>query len=113
MSRVRLPRLFAALALPLLLLGAVPSWANVSMLKDFDYAKPTFIHDHPFAIAHVVLQVSQDNPALWNLTLNNTQNLLNYFGQERVQIVVVAFGPGIKMYLPKNKAIAARIAAIN
>jgi len=112
MSPVRLPRLFAALALPLLLLGAVPSWANVSMLKDFDYAKPTFIHDHPFAIAHVVLQVSQDNPARWNLTLNNAQNLLNYFGQEKVQIVVVAFGPGIKMYLPKNKAIAARIAAI-
>ncbi|MGC8467032.1 MAG: DsrE family protein [Acidithiobacillus sp.] len=112
MSSVRLSRLLTALALPLLLLGAAPAWANVSMLKDFDYAKPTFIHDHPFAIAHVVLQVSQDNPARWNLTLNNAQNLLNYFGQEKVQIVVVAFGPGIKMYLPSSP-VASRIAAIN
>lgn len=86
--------------------------ANVSMLHDFHFNHPTFIHDLPFAEHHVVIQVSQDNPARWNLTLNNAQNLLNYFGQEKVQIVVVAFGPGIKMYLP-NSPVASRIAAIN
>lgn len=102
------------LGIPLfLVLGTSPAWANVSMLHDFNYSKPSFTHDHPFAKAKVVLQVSQAEPARWNLTLNNAQNLLNYFGQEQVQIVVVAFGPGIKMYLPKNKGIADRIAAIN
>ena len=96
----------------LLALASSPAWANVSMLHDFDFAKPMFIHKHPFAKYHVVLQVSQDNPARWNLTLNNAQNLLNYFGQEQVQIVIVAFGPGIKMYLQKSP-VASRIAAIN
>ncbi|MEY2342487.1 hypothetical protein AB4090_10305 [Acidithiobacillus sp. IBUN Pt1247-S3] len=106
-------RIVFVLAIPILLtLGTSPVWANVSMLNDFNFAKPTFIHDHPFAKYHVILQVSQDNPGRWNLTLNNTQNMLNYFGQEQVQIVVVAFGPGIKMYLPKSP-VASRIAAIN
>ncbi|WP_101538927.1 DsrE family protein [Acidithiobacillus marinus] len=86
--------------------------ANVSMLHDFHFNHPTFIHNLPFAEHHVVIQISQDNPARWNLALNNAQNLLNYFGQEKVQVVVVAFGPGIKVYLP-NSPVASRIAAIN
>ncbi len=107
-------RLVFLLSIPTLLACvSLPAFANVSMLQDFQYNQPAFIHDHPFAKAKVVLQVSQADPARWNLTLNNAQNLLNYFGQEQVQIVVVAFGPGIKMYLPKNKEIASRIAAIN
>jgi len=111
---LKLRRFLLACSVPVLLAcSTLPAWANVSMLQDFDFNKPTFIHDHPFAKAKVVLQVSQADPARWDLTLNNAQNLLNYFGQEQVQIVVVAFGPGIKMYLPKNKAIADRIAAIN
>jgi intracellular sulfur oxidation DsrE/DsrF family protein len=100
-------------ALPILgILGMATASANVSMLNDFNFDHPTFIHDLPFAKQHVVIQVSQANPARWTLTLNNAQNLLNYFGQEKIQIVVVAFGPGIKMYLP-NSPVASRIAAIN
>ncbi len=86
--------------------------ANVSMLHDFHFDHPAFIHDLPFAEHHVVIQVSQDNPARWTMDLNITQNLLNYFGHKKIQIVVVAFGPGIKIYSPNN-SMASRIAAIN
>ncbi|MEY2343359.1 hypothetical protein AB4090_14875 [Acidithiobacillus sp. IBUN Pt1247-S3] len=88
------------------------AFANVSMLHDFNFNRPAFLHDHPFAQRKLVMQVSQDNPGRWNLTLNTAQNILNFFGQEKVQIVVVAFGPGLKMEL-KNSPVAQRIAAIN
>lgn len=84
--------------------------ANPSMMKDFSFARPTFIHELPFAQYKVVLQVDSNNEADWNLTLNNAQNLLNYFGQEKVRIVVVAFGPGLLMLL-KDSPVAQRIAS--
>ncbi len=84
--------------------------ANPSMMKDFNFDKPTFIHELPFAQYKVVLQVDSNNEADWNLTLNNAQNLLNYFGQEKVRIVVVAFGPGLLMLL-KDSPVAQRIAS--
>lgn len=98
--------------LALLVLGMGNAYANVSMLKDFHFDHPTFVHDVPFAEAHVVIQVSQDDPARWDLTLNNAQNLLNYFGPSKVQIVIVAFGPGLKMFLA-DSPVAERIASLN
>ena len=86
--------------------------ANPSMLKDFNFDKPAFIHDLPFAQYKVVMQVSQDDPALLNLALNNAQNLLDYFGQEKVRIVIVAYGPGLPMLL-KNSTVAQRIASLD
>lgn len=86
--------------------------ATISMLHDFRYSHPTFVHPHPFATTHILLQISQAIPARWNLVLNNAQNLMNYLGQQHVQIVVVAFGPGLKMYF-KNSPVAARIQSLN
>jgi intracellular sulfur oxidation DsrE/DsrF family protein len=102
-----------ALAFALGLLSTLQAQAaNPSMLGDFQFDKPTFVHQLPFAKADVVLQVDADSPATWNLALNNAQNLLNYFGQEKVRIVIVAFGPGLKMLL-ENSPVAKRIAAQN
>lgn len=74
----------------------------------FDFDHPTFAHDLPFAKRQIVLQVSVNDPTYWNLVLNNAQNLLDFFGQENVRIVVVAFGPGLPMLL-KNSPVASRI----
>lgn len=86
--------------------------ANPSMLNDFKFDQPAYVHKLPFAQQKLVLQVSSDDPALWNLVLNNAQNVLDYFGQEKVRIVVVAYGPGLKMFLKKSP-VAARLAAQN
>ncbi|SCC91555.1 conserved exported hypothetical protein [Thiomonas sp. X19] len=103
----------ALLALSLALGGlGLAQAANPSMLKDFNFDKPTFIHDLPFAQYKLVLQIDDDNPALWNLALNNAQNVLDYFGQEKVRIIIVAFGPGLKMFL-KDSPVGDRIAAQN
>ncbi|SCC94318.1 conserved exported hypothetical protein [Thiomonas sp. X19] len=83
---------------------------NPSMMKDFNFEKPTFVHDLPFAKYKLVLQVSNGNQKLWNLTLNNAQNVMDNLGQGNVRIVVVAYGPGLLMLL-KNSTVSERIAA--
>ena len=80
------------------------------VLPPFNFDKPVFAHDMPFARHNVVLQVSSNDPVTWNLVLNNAQNLMNFFGQENVHIVVVAFGPGLPMLL-QSSPVAKRIAA--
>ncbi len=45
----------------------------------------------------VVLQVSDPDPAKWNLALNNARNAQNDLGADKVDIEIVAYGPGIGM----------------
>jgi intracellular sulfur oxidation DsrE/DsrF family protein len=45
----------------------------------------------------VVIQVSENNPAIWNLALNNAENIQEALGKENVNIEIVAYGPGINM----------------
>ncbi len=63
---------------------------------------------HPFATHHYVIQVSEDSPARWTLAMNNARNLENYYGPDKVDVVVVAYGPGLKMLL-KNSKVAKRV----
>lgn len=86
--------------------------ANMSMLKNFQFDHPVFEHKLPFAKAHLVLQISQADPARWTLVLNNAQNVLDILGAQNVQIVVVAYGPGLRMLL-KGSPDTARIASMN
>ncbi|WP_291524984.1 DsrE family protein [Acidithiobacillus sp.] len=86
--------------------------ANVSMLKTWSFDHPTYLHDHPFATKHLLVQVSEGDPARWKVALNMTQQVLIYFGQDNLQIVVVAFGPGLKMLL-KGSPVATFIQSLN
>lgn len=45
----------------------------------------------------VVIQVSENNPAVWNLALNNAKNLQQALGAKNVNVEIVAYGPGINM----------------
>ncbi len=45
----------------------------------------------------VVLQVSDNDPAKWNLALNNANNLQKDVGKDNIDIEIVAYGPGIGM----------------
>jgi uncharacterized protein len=47
--------------------------------------------------AKVVIQVSDSDPAKWNLALNNAKNIQTDLGAANVDIEVVAYGPGIDM----------------
>ena len=52
---------------------------------------------HDRSANSVVFQVSDNDPAKWNLALNNARNVKQEFGDKPVQIEIVAYGPGIGM----------------
>jgi intracellular sulfur oxidation DsrE/DsrF family protein len=56
----------------------------------------------------VVIQVSDNDPAKWNLALNNAKNIQKDFGKDKVNIEIVAYGPGINM-LKKDSAVGSRL----
>ena len=86
--------------------------ANASMLQGFNFNKPVFTHNLPFATQSVVIEVDSKDPAQWELALNNAQNIQNDLGAENVRVNVVAFGPGLHMLL-RDSVAAKRIAAQN
>lgn len=45
----------------------------------------------------LVLQMSEADPAKWNMALNNAKNVQDELGASNVDIEIVAFGPGINM----------------
>ncbi|MGH8338522.1 MAG: DsrE family protein [Gammaproteobacteria bacterium] len=45
----------------------------------------------------IVIQVSDNDPAKWNLALNNAKNLQDDVGAANVDVEIVAYGPGIGM----------------
>lgn len=57
----------------------------------------------------IVIQVSDNDPAKWNLALNNARNLQDDVGAANVDIEIVAYGPGIGM-LKLDSPTGARIA---
>ena len=57
----------------------------------------------------VVFQVSDNDPAKWNLALNNARNVQQDLGKDNVQIEIVAYGPGLAMLKAESK-VADRLA---
>jgi intracellular sulfur oxidation DsrE/DsrF family protein len=51
----------------------------------------------------VIFQVSDADPAKWNLTLNNARNVQTELGKENVLIEIVAYGPGLGMLKAESK----------
>jgi intracellular sulfur oxidation DsrE/DsrF family protein len=45
----------------------------------------------------MVIQVSDNDAAKWNLALNNAKNILKDLGKANVELEIVAYGPGINM----------------
>ena len=62
----------------------------------------------PAAKSRLVLQVSDADPAKWALALNNAKNVQQELGAGKVDIEIVAYGPGIGM-LKAEAPIANRI----
>ena len=58
--------------------------------------------------ARVVFQVSDADPAKWNLALNNIKNVQSDLGAANTEVEVVAYGPGIGM-LKADAVIANRV----
>jgi len=89
-----LPRSLAAFVVALLLVAAGPVAAQTPAAS---------------AKNRVVMQVSDNDPAKWNLALNNARNLQADLGTANVDVEIVAYGPGIGM-LKAESVVGNRIA---
>ena len=65
-------------------------------------------HHAAAAKNRIVIQVSDADPAKWNLALNNAKNLQSDLGAANVEIEIVAYGPGLGM-VKTGSAVAPRI----
>lgn len=50
----------------------------------------------------VVLQISDGTPEKQELVLNVANNLLKYYGPDKVKLEIVAFGPGLRLLFADN-----------
>jgi len=71
-------------------------------------AGPAAAQQAPPPRAKVIFQVSDSDPAKWNLALNNVKNVQSDLGAANVDVEIVSYGPGIGM-LQANSAVSSRI----
>lgn len=58
--------------------------------------------DKPFAERKVVLQISDNDPFKQTLVLNVANNLVKHYGPDKVDVEIVAFGPGLRLLFAEN-----------
>jgi intracellular sulfur oxidation DsrE/DsrF family protein len=85
----------------LLLLIAVSASYQIQAAED----------NKPFAEERIVLQISDPNPLKQTLVLNVASNLIKHYGQDKVDIEIVAFGPGLRLMF-KDNANSSRISGL-
>lgn len=91
-SRVQVTRPFVAPTAGLwLVVGIVSDW----FLHFVDSRLGRGVSPIPMG---VVIQVSENDAAKWQVALINAQNVRKTFGGAQVAIEIVAFGPGLKMF---------------
>src|ERR1700709_683779 len=63
---------------------------------------------------HVIIQVTQNDPTVMNLALNNAENLVKFYkGKgEQIQIEFVAYGAGLNMVRNDTSPVKQRLEAI-
>lgn len=83
--------------------GALAQGASKPAAAKAKQAKPKAAH------YRLVLQVSDADPAKWNLALNNARNVQDDLGKANVDIEIVAYGPGLGMFKADSK-VADRLA---
>ncbi|VAW67217.1 Blr3520 protein homolog, hypothetical protein [hydrothermal vent metagenome] len=66
----------------------------------------------PFAEKRIVLQISDPNPFKQTLVLNVASNLIKHYGQDKIDIEIVAFGPGLRLLMEGNSN-QSRISSLN
>jgi hypothetical protein len=58
--------------------------------------------DKAFAEKKVVLQISDSDPFKQTLVLNVANNLIKAYGVDKVDVEIVAFGPGLRLMFAEN-----------
>lgn len=62
----------------------------------------------------IAFHVDENDPQVMNMALNNVQNVAAYYAEhgDSVVIEVVAYGPGLQMYVAETSPVKARISTL-
>jgi intracellular sulfur oxidation DsrE/DsrF family protein len=60
----------------------------------------------------IVVSISEREPERANAILSNIVNIQAFYGQDLVEIVVVAYGPGMRHLLREDSQVAERVASL-
>jgi uncharacterized protein len=60
----------------------------------------------------IVLQLTSDDPKVMTSVLNNAMNIQKFYGQDRVEIAIVAFGPGMEALYKKGSPVSERVSSL-
>lgn len=82
---------------------------SVMALADTIYAKPLPSIDNP---RRIVFSINSGDPETINHVLSSANNVLKFYGPEKVNMEIVAYYHGIETVLKKNKDIAVRVDAL-
>lgn len=63
----------------------------------------------------VAVHVDQNDPQVMNMALNNVANLTSYYEEQGDTVIVelVAYGPGLNMFIPGKSPVEDRISAMS
>jgi intracellular sulfur oxidation DsrE/DsrF family protein len=63
----------------------------------------------------LAIHVDQNDPAVMNMALNNAQNVMAYYAEqgEEVTVELVAYGPGLNMFVADKSPVEDRISAMS
>ncbi len=64
---------------------------------------------------HVAIHVDQNDPKVMNMALNNVQNITKYYESQGDTVVIelVAYGPGLNMFIPGKSPVEDRIKVLS
>jgi intracellular sulfur oxidation DsrE/DsrF family protein len=64
---------------------------------------------------HIAIHVNENDPQVMNIALNNSQNVANYYASKGDEVVIemVAYGPGLNMFIPGKSPVEDRISAMS
>jgi intracellular sulfur oxidation DsrE/DsrF family protein len=74
----------------------------IIMLTSILFQASAASEDKPFAEHKVVLQISDADPTKQALVLNVANNLMKAYGPDKVDVEIVAFGPGLRLMFDDN-----------
>jgi uncharacterized protein len=76
---------------------------------------PSEAHSTTKRVHRVVIQVSQNDPAVMNLALNNAENLVTFYKDkgEKIDVEFVAYGAGLSMVRSDTSPVKERLTAMS
>ncbi len=80
----------------------IKAFALLALLASPFIGSQAIAAEKSFADAKIVLQISDPNPFKQKLVLNVANNIIKHYGQDSVDLEIVAFGPGLRLLFADN-----------